>query len=77
MEKPDGRRPLGKHGSIREGNNKMHLREEGWKDIDNVTNGRWPFVNTVIKLRVPYNMGKLVCSETSSLSSKPYLHGVC
>jgi hypothetical protein len=82
MGKPEGRRPLGKHRPRREYNNKMHLREEGCNGLEgiNLAHGRdrrRPFGNTVINLRVPYNMGNLICSVTNSLSSKSFLHGAC
>jgi hypothetical protein len=48
MGKSEGR-PLGKHRPRWEDNNKMHLREEGWKGLEgtNLSHGRdrrWLFV---------------------------------
>ena len=59
MEKPEGRRPLGRHRRRWEDNIKMDLREVGWgRGIDWLDlvqdRDRWrAVVNTVMNLRVP------------------------
>jgi hypothetical protein len=57
VERPEGRRPLGRPRLQRENNIKMYLQEVGW-GIDWVKlaqdRGRWQaLVNAVMNLRVP------------------------
>jgi hypothetical protein len=56
--RPEGRRPLGRHGRRWEDNIKMDLREIGFGDVDWIDlaqdRDRWRApVNTVMNLRVP------------------------
>jgi hypothetical protein len=59
--KPEGKRPLGRPRRRWVENIKMDLREKGWDGIDwiELTQDRdqWrAVVNTVMNLRVPYNL---------------------
>jgi hypothetical protein len=50
-------------------NNKMDLKEVGWDGMDLIYLAQdrdqwWVLVNTVMKLRVPYNAGKFLSSCT-------------
>jgi hypothetical protein len=56
--KPERKKPLGRYRRSWDDNNKMHLQEVGWRDmdwIDLVQDGdRWRArVNSVMNLRVP------------------------
>ena len=58
MEKPEGRRPLGRPRLRWEDNIKMDFREVGWGGIDWISlaqdrDGWRALVNAVINLRVP------------------------
>jgi hypothetical protein len=58
VEKPEGKRPLGRSRCGRKDNIKMVLRERGLGGIDwiNLAQDRYqwrPLVHTVMKLRVP------------------------
>jgi hypothetical protein len=58
VEKPEGRRPLGRPRRRWEDNNKMDLREVGWGGMDWINlaqdSDRWrALVNAVMNLRVP------------------------
>jgi hypothetical protein len=58
VERPEGRRPLGRPRRRGEDNIKMDLREIGFEDVDWIhlaqDRDRWrALVNTVMNLRVP------------------------
>jgi hypothetical protein len=58
VEKPEGKRPLGRRRRRREGNIKIDLREKQWGDVDWIylaeDRDQWRvFVNTVINIQVP------------------------
>jgi hypothetical protein len=62
-----GKRPLGRTRHRQEDNIKMDLQEVGWRGIswiDLTQNRDWwqALVNTVMKLRVPYNAGNFLPS---------------
>jgi hypothetical protein len=65
-----------------EDNIKMDVREIGWGGIDWIDLARdrdqWrALVNTVINLRVPYNVGKFLSGcTTGGFSRRARLHGV-
>jgi hypothetical protein len=64
---PEGKTPLGRYGSRVENNTKMNLTETGLRDMDwiNLVQDRhqlWALANTVMNLRVPYNVRKLISS---------------
>jgi hypothetical protein len=52
---PEGKRPLGRPTHRWEDNVKTNLRDLGWCSMDWID---LALVNTVMKLRVPYNVGK-------------------
>jgi hypothetical protein len=57
VEKPEGKRPLGRHRSLWEDNIKIDLRKIGLENVDWIymaqERDRWrAFVNTVMNLRV-------------------------
>jgi hypothetical protein len=57
-EKPEGKRPLGRHKRKRESNIKMDLKETEWGGVDWIylaeDRDQWrALVNTVMNLRVP------------------------
>jgi hypothetical protein len=60
----------------------MNLREIGWGGVDWIDLAQdwdqWKaLVNTVMNLRVPYNVGKLLSScATGGFSRRAQLHGV-
>jgi hypothetical protein len=78
--KPEGKRQLGK--PRREDNIKMDLREIEWGGMDRTNlaqdRGQWrAIVNTVMNLRVPYNVGKFQSGcATGGFSRRAQLHGV-
>jgi hypothetical protein len=58
VEKPEGKRPLGKPKRVWEDNIKIILREMGWSGVDWIDlaqdRDQWrALVNTAISLRVP------------------------
>jgi hypothetical protein len=58
LDKPEGKRPLGRPRHRWEGNIRMDLREIGWEGVDwmqlDEDRGQWrAVVNTVMNLRVP------------------------
>jgi hypothetical protein len=80
--KPEGRRPLGRPRSRREGNIKTNPRKMGrhawtrsiWLRI---RAGWWTVVNAVMNLRVPYNAGNFLSSwGPVSFWGRNMLHGV-
>jgi hypothetical protein len=69
MRNPEGRRPLGRPIPRREDNIKMDLRERGWGDKNLIDlaqdRNRWrAFVNTIMNVRFPRNVGKFLSSCT-------------
>ena len=67
MEKPEGRRPLGRPRHRWEDNVKMDLQEVGLKGTDciNLAQDRdrwWALVNAVMNLQVPLNEGNFLTS---------------
>jgi hypothetical protein len=65
--KPEGKRPLGRPRCKWEGNIKMDLREIGSRSMDWIhlaqDREQWrALMNTVMKLRVPYDICKFLCS---------------
>jgi hypothetical protein len=65
VEKPEGRRPLG-----RPRRSWLDLVEEGWGDVDWIglaqDRDTWrTLVNSVLNLRVPKNAGKLSSVQTT------------
>jgi hypothetical protein len=77
---PEGKRPLGRPTRRWVDNIRMDLGEVGWGDMDCIglaqDRNRWrAVVNSVLNLRVPWNVGKLSIGLTSSgLSSSAQLH---
>jgi hypothetical protein len=67
VEKPEGKRLLGRPRCRREDNIKTDLRELGWGGMDWIDLA-WnrdqcrTLVNTLMKLRVPYNFRKFLSS---------------
>jgi hypothetical protein len=82
VEKPDGKRPLGRPGRRWEDNIRMDLKEIEWGGMNWIDLARnrdqWrALVNTVLNLRVPYNVGKSLSScATGGFSRRTHLHGV-
>jgi hypothetical protein len=80
--KPGGKRPLGRPRRRWEDNIKMDLRKIGWGGIDWIdltqNRDRWrALVNTVMNLRVPYDVGKFLSSSTTGgFSTRVQLHRV-
>jgi hypothetical protein len=80
VEKPEGKRPLGRPRRRWVDNNKMDLRERGWGGMDWIDvaqyRDRWrALVNTVMNLRVPYNAGNVSSSCTiGGFSRRAQLH---
>jgi hypothetical protein len=65
--KPEGKRPLRRPRRRWGDNNKIDLREIGWGGMDWFVvaqdRDQWrALVNTVMNLRVPYNIGKSLSS---------------
>jgi hypothetical protein len=79
---PEGKRPLGRPRRRWLNNIKMDLREIGWNCMDWIylaqDRDQWSaLVNTVMNLRVPLNVRKLLSSCTIGGSSRrAQLHGV-
>jgi hypothetical protein len=77
--KPEGRRPLGRPRRRWVDNIRLDLGEVGWCDVGWISlakdRNRWgALVNSVLKLRVPWNAGKLSSGLASSgLSSSAQL----
>jgi hypothetical protein len=82
METPEGKRPLGRPRRRWEDNIKMDVREIGWDAMDWIDlaqdRDKWRApVNTVMKIRVPQNIGKFLSScATGGFSRRSQLHGV-
>jgi hypothetical protein len=58
VEGSDGKRSLGKIGSRREDNIRVHVREVRWEHVKWIHVAQWlAFVNTVMNFRVPYKAG--------------------
>jgi hypothetical protein len=80
VEKPEGKRPLGRPRRRWVDNIRMDLVEVGWGDVDWIglakDRKRWrALVNSVLNLRVPLHAGKLSSGLTSSgLSKSAQLH---
>jgi hypothetical protein len=80
--KPEGKRPLGRPKRRWGDNIMMGIREIGWGFMDwiglAVDRNQWKaLVNTVMKLRVPYNFGKVLsCCATDGFSRRTQLNGV-
>ena len=80
--KPEGKRPLGRPRRRWEDNIKMDLQEVGCGDMDWMVlaqdRDRWrALVNVVMKLRVPWNVGKFLSScKLVSFSRRTLLCGV-
>jgi hypothetical protein len=71
VEKPEGKRPLGRPRRRWAENNKMDLREIGWNGVDGIDRAQdrdqWrALVNTVLNLQVPRNSGKFLGGYGSS-----------
>jgi hypothetical protein len=82
MGKPEGRRLLGRPRRRWVDNIKMDLRwigpgGIGWVNLAQEREECRVLFNTVINLRVPYNLGKFLSSCTSGgFSRRAQLHGV-
>jgi hypothetical protein len=80
--KPEGKRPVGRPRRRWEDNIKMDLREIGWSGMDWIDlaqdRDQWrAFVNTVMNLRVPYNVRKFFSGcATGGFSRRTRLRGV-
>jgi hypothetical protein len=80
--KPEGKRPLGIQRHRWVDSNKMDLGEIGWDGVDWIEltedRDRWrALVNTVMNLRVSYNVGKFMNNyATCGISRKTQIHGV-
>jgi hypothetical protein len=80
--KPEGKRQLGRPRSRCEDNIKMGVREVEWGSMDwiHLAQDRHQYldhVNTIMKLRVPENMGKFFSIyATGGFSRRTQLHGV-
>jgi hypothetical protein len=73
--KPERKRPLGRPRRRWVDNIKMDLREMGWNDVDWIDmaqdRDQWrALVNTVMKIRVPYNAGKFLSGCTIGGSTR-------
>jgi hypothetical protein len=82
MGKLEGKRPLGRPRHSWVDNIRMDLGEVGWGDVGWIGLGKdrnkWrALVNSVLKLQVPWNAGKLSSGLASGgLSSSAQLHRV-
>jgi hypothetical protein len=70
VRKPERKRPSGRPRHRRMDNIKMDIRETGWSGMDWIGLAQdkdqpRPLVNTVMNLRVPYNVGKFLCICTT------------
>jgi hypothetical protein len=80
--KPEGKRPLGRPRYMWEDRTGIDLREIGWGGMDWIDlawdRDQWrALVNTVMNLRVPYNVGKFLSScATGGFSRRAQLQGV-
>jgi hypothetical protein len=80
VEKPEGKRSLGRPRRRWVDNVEMDLREIGWDDmvwLDLAQDrDQWrALVNTVMNLRVPYNVGIFLSSSTiGGFSRRAQLH---
>jgi hypothetical protein len=73
--KPEGKRSLGRPSYRWVDNIKINLREIGWDGMDETDlaqgTDQWrALVNTVMKLRVTYNIGKFLISCTIAASQE-------
>jgi hypothetical protein len=79
--KPEGKRLLGRPRRRWEDNIRMDIREIEWGNVDWIDRAldrdQWrALVNTVMNLRVPQNVGKLLSScATGGFSRGARLHG--
>jgi hypothetical protein len=77
---PEGKRPLGRPRRRWEDNIRIDLGEVRWGDVDWIglakDRNRWrALVNSVLNVRVPWNVGKLFSGLTSvGLSNSAQLH---
>jgi hypothetical protein len=67
VEKPEGKRPLGRHRLRWDDNIRIDLEEIGyegmnWRHLAQVRNQWQAFVNTAMNLRVSYKVGNLSTS---------------
>jgi hypothetical protein len=82
LQKPEGKRPLGRPRRRWVDNIKMDLLEIGWNGLDWIAlaqdRDKWrALVNAVMNLRVPWNAGKLSNGYIiGGLSSSSQFHGV-
>jgi hypothetical protein len=79
--KTEEKRPIGRPRRRREYNIKMDLREIGWGGIDWIhltwARDQWRALeNTMMSLRVPYNVGKFLSNGSTVSFSRTGLHGV-
>jgi hypothetical protein len=81
-KKPERKRPPGRSSLRWMDNIKMDLRKIDWRGVDwiNLAHDKyqwWAVVNTIINIRVLYNVGKSQSScTTGSFSRRAYLHEV-
>jgi hypothetical protein len=69
VEKPEGKKPLGRSRRRWENNNKMNLHEVGgggmeWIGLAQDRDRWWALVNAAMNHRVPKNVADLTSSET-------------
>jgi hypothetical protein len=67
VEKPEGKRPLGRPRRRWEDNIRMYVIEIGWEGVDWIPLAQkrvkwWTVVNAVINLRVPQKVGNFLTS---------------
>ena len=80
--KPEGKIPIGRPRHRREDNIKKYLQEVGyggmdWIDVALDRDRWWAFVNVVMNLKVPKNVGSFFTSwESVSISRRALLHEV-